>query len=198
MGAKEIILLACGMSFSFATILGVVGVVSFPFGGRSTEPLPVLRSPPPPRAPTSGAGDVAANRGGRSVGSALLRGSDSSSGNPGSIEPIAAAIEARTDSTLGRLPFPAASTHLDEVQRYLERQLAALKKSRDLMLDDLAAQLRAMSPESAASEIRILDDESASLALSRLPASQRKAVLRILDTKRAQVLDRKLRTYAAK
>jgi flagellar motility protein MotE (MotC chaperone) len=76
--------------------------------------------------------------------------------------------------------------------------VAALKKNRDNMLDDLAVELSGMSSELAAKEVRLLDDETASLVLARMPSSQRKAILNSLDRKRARVLDRKARTWAAK
>ena len=92
----------------------------------------------------------------------------------------------------------AAAQHLSSVQRDLRRQVAALKKSRNRMLDELAGELAGMRPELAAAEVRLLDDESATLTLSRLSASKRAAVLIALDRKRALILDRRVRTLAAK
>jgi hypothetical protein len=55
-----------------------------------------------------------------------------------------------------------------------------------------------MTPEMAADEIRLLDNESVKLTLSRLAPAQRKAIRRALDSTRAGILDRNQRSLAVK
>ena len=91
-----------------------------------------------------------------------------------------------------------ATQQIALLRKDLRLQMAPLRKNRDSMLDDLANELTVMSPGLAAQEVRLLDDESAALVLARLTVAQREAVLKSLDRKRARMLDRKARTWAAK
>ncbi len=204
MGARDVVLIILGMSFSFAVILGLLGVFSDASSrgasssrGRGDSFLPVLEAPPKESRQTASATHLSRGREDDGRG-ARFEAPVSLIAEPDDIRsfPPFATAEGRIDSL--KLALSSPSEHLDIVQDDLKRQIAILKRSRDLMLDELAEELRAMPPERAAAQIATLDDESAGLALSRLQPAQRKAVLRAIGSKRARVLDRKLRTLASK
>ncbi len=111
---------------------------------------------------------------------------------------ILAAPEATEVEERAALVARMAAQRLDEMESDLQRQVAALKKSRDRMLDDLARELEAMIPQEAAREVATLDDESGSLALSRLSVRQRRAVLAELTPAQAARLRLKLGNTAAR
>ena len=181
------------MCLSFCLVLSVVGLVM----NKKTQRQRSRPWVPPPVE------EVASRQTDRPSSAETASGPTSTS--PISIEMADLSLDAERLGTT-RLPSDSAvsaaaalaSRHIQQLQRDLNRQLSALKKSRDSMLDELAAGLTTMSPEKAAAELRVLDDESAGLVLGRLSATQRKAILKSLEPKRAQVRDRKARTWAAK
>jgi flagellar motility protein MotE (MotC chaperone) len=88
--------------------------------------------------------------------------------------------------------------HLDRIQAALTERVEALKESRDLMLKELAEQLQKMNPDQVAAELRVLDDESAAMALAKLTTTKRTAVLQRMDADRARTLGRMATNYASK
>ena len=193
MRVKAIVLIVLGMSFSFALILGILGVFSSASMDRRARPQATALETRP-----------AQTRQYVAPAPAYQALTDLESA-PISPEPFPEIVDAPSpsQSTIGRIEslersLMSPSKHLNDVHADLRRQIASLKKNRDLMLDDLAAELRQMTPEKAADEVRLLDKESAKLALSRLTKGQRKAILRALDATRAGVFDRNQRTLAAK
>ena len=202
MGARDIVLIVLSMSSSFAVILGLLGVFSSasprgaPSRSRGDASLPVLAAPPTGSRQTAAPTRLSQGRGYSRGSSARSEVGVTAEPDDMRPSPLFATAEVRIDSL--KLALSSPSEHLDMVQDDLNRQIAILKRSRDLMLDELAQELGAMPPEKAAAQIAILDDESAGMALSRLQPAQRKAVLRAIGSKRARVLDRKLRTLASK
>ena len=81
-----------------------------------------------------------------------------------------------------------ATRHLDGMASRLERQIEALEQSRNGLLDELARELQDMEPGAAARELALLDDESAALALRRLPPAFRTQVLGALEPTRRRAL----------
>ena len=84
------------------------------------------------------------------------------------------------------------------MQAELLQQVQALRKSRDLMLSELAHQFEEMTTAQIAAELQILDNESAAIALAKLSTATRGAVLRQVDDKRAKILGRLAKSYASK
>lgn len=197
MRVKAIVLIVLGMSFSFAVILGILGVFSSASMNRRARPTAAVLETRPIQTRQSITSASASAQ--QAFADLQLESA------PVSPEPFPEIVDAHlpSQSTIGRIEslersLASPSKHLNDVHADLQRQIASLKKNRDLMLDDLAAELRQMTPERAADEVRILDKESAKLALSRLTKVQRKAILRALDATRAGMLDRNQRTLAAK
>jgi hypothetical protein len=92
---------------------------------------------------------------------------------PRSLEPLErkanlTASSASLDSTVAAASS-LATQQIALLRKDLRLQMAALRKNRDSMLDDLANELTVMSPGLAAQEVRLLDDESAALVLARWP-----------------------------
>ncbi|MFH1567569.1 MAG: hypothetical protein ABIL09_06160, partial [Gemmatimonadota bacterium] len=88
--------------------------------------------------------------------------------------------------------------HLSQVEESLQRQVQALRESRNRMLDDLGEQLEAMAPAEAARDVAILDDETAALALRKLSAGQRQKVLAALDPARSRRLIERIKQLGSK
>ena len=183
------------MCLSFCLVLGVVGLVI-------NKKSPRQRSRPWVPPPVV---EISRRQTDRPPSTVAATGPTASSRRPISSEIADLSLDAER---LGTASLPAdsavsaaaalASRHIQQMRRDLSRQVSALKKSRDSMLDELAMELTTMSPEKAAVELRVLDDESAGLVLSRLSTTQRQTILKSLEPRRAQVLDRKARTWAAK
>ena len=196
MRVKGILLVVLGMSLSFAVILGTLGVFSSSPKSRRAGHHPRIVTTPAQQgrqAVANGPGhrtraDAAAALAAIPKRLAAPQASDSAAPEPSTIGRIEALKKTLT----------SPSEHLSGVHADLEKQIASLIRNRDLMLDDLATELRRMTPEMAADEIRLLDTESVKLTLSRLTPVQRKAILRALDSTRAGVLDRNKRSLAAK
>ena len=184
------------MCLSFCLVLGVVGLVM-----NKKAPRQRRRSWVPPPVE-----EVATRQPDRASSTVTATGLGSSTPRPISSQIADLSLDAERLGSSASLPTDRAvsaaaslaSRHIQQLRRDLSLQVSALKKSRDSMLDELAAGLTTMSPEKAAAELRVLDDESAGLVLGRLSETQRKAILKSLEPKRAQVLDRKARTWAAK
>ena len=193
MRVKGIVLVVFGMSLSFAVILGTLGGFSSSSPPRKARHPRILKTQQQGRQlMTDAPSRQAHNAAGvpeTKVEKAL------NAPKPNSPAPPLTTI-GRIESLKSALTSP--SEHLSNVHSDLERQIAALKRNRDLMLDDLATELSQMTPEMAADELRLLDNESVKLTLSRLAPVQRKAIRRALDSKRAGVLDRNQRSLAAK
>ena len=194
MRVKGIVLVVFGMSLSFAVILGTLGAFSSASTTRKARHPRILKTQ---------------QQGRRLVADARGRQAHTAAGVPDAkVErPLTAqkvdSPAAPPLTTIGRIEslksaLTSPSEHLSNVHTDLERQIAALKRNRDLMLDDLATELSRMTPEMAADEIRLLDNESVKLTLSRLAPVQRKAIRRALDSTQAGVLDRNQRSLAAK
>lgn len=183
MSPKAIGIVLLAMSGSFVTILAVLGYAvsnepaSRPVRRPRTEhiaaPPPVLRSHPTD-APETFTPDV-----------------------PDQPQPL-------SDSDISLPPAPAPAPQLAQLARTtqrrlqgvedaLARQVAALKQSRDEMLDELAAQLAAIPVDEATQTLKPLDDETAALTLTRLGTARRKAILRALPDKRRATLEKRLR-----
>lgn len=85
-------------------------------------------------------------------------------------------------------PSAEAARELDQVKKDLRQQIAALKKDRDQMLNNLAAQLAILPLAEAAVQLKDLDDESAALVLVRLKPEKRQSLLNHLEPARAKRL----------
>lgn len=194
MSLRALFLLLLGMFASFAVVFVLMwAAMSSP---EPRAPRPRVRSPrsdatevrPPER-------NLTAWRDATRRASPVMAGPPPPTAPPAHTltAPQAAEVEHRA-ALVARL----AAQRLDEMEVDLQRQVEALKKSRDRMLDDLAKELEAMIPQEAAREVAILDDEAGSLALSRLSVRQRRAVLAELSPVQAARLREKLGNIAAR
>ena len=77
------------------------------------------------------------------------------------------------------------------------RQVQTLRESRDLMLAELAEQFEKMTAAQVVTELKVLDNESAAIALAKLSKKKRSAVLERLDDERARTLGRLTRNDAS-
>lgn len=206
MSLKTTIMLIIGMSLSFSAILAVF-VVSKDRPRHRQESLPVLRAPT--------AAEIESSRR-REAQRLRSRSSQMNDGNHKDDNALELELKVQVGSvdggssawTVDRLQpvksesavvdFRVPSQHLDRVQADLRRQVEALKKSRDLMLEELALQLQEMTAAQAVAQIKVLDDEAASIALAKITAKKREAVLRLLDDKRARRLGRLAKNYVTK
>jgi flagellar motility protein MotE (MotC chaperone) len=85
-------------------------------------------------------------------------------------------------------PAAEAARELDLAKKELREQIAALKKDRDQMIGNLAAQLADLPLIEAAAQLALLDDESAALVLVRLKPEKRRALLAQLEPARSKRL----------
>lgn len=194
MSPKSITIVLLAMSGSFITILAVLGYVIGTNGSASPRarlsrspdtaivapPAPVLRSHPQdtrPRPRDDADGSVL------DVPYTPVP----FSSNPAVLPPIP-----EQDAEI-ELLARVTQRRLQGVENALMRQVEALKKSRDGMLDELAGQIAAMSVEEASASLGPLDDETAALTLQRLGVARRKAVLRTLQEKRRTALEQHLK-----
>jgi len=157
-----------------------------------------LRAP----AQRSRPAETAAPEGGRTaVTDATRRASPAIAGRPLAAPPPTPTLttpDAAEVADRAVLVARLAAQRLDEMEADLQRQVAALRQSRDRMLDDLAQELEAMVPRQAAKQVAVLDDEAGSLALSRLSARHRRAVLAELTPAQAARLRARLANTAAR
>ena len=200
MNVRITILLILGMSLSFSIILGIFVVSRHqpPAGHR----LPVLR------APTAAA--IAASKRKQADRSLAYthKAINTNSKSPNKLDIIKSNdfkyedtrdwIEQLEPKGIPVANFQVPSKHLDRIQAALMERVEALKESRDLMLKELADQLQNMDPVQVAAELRILDDETAAIALAKLTKAKRKAVLKRMDADRATTLGRMATNYASK
>ncbi len=89
-------------------------------------------------------------------------------------------------------PSAEAAKELDQIKKDLRQQIAELKKDRDQMLNNLAAQLLTMTADEATTQLNALDDESAALVLVRLKPDKRQSLLKHLEPVRARRLSQAL------
>ena len=186
MSLRTIIIVMLAMSGSFATILALMG---YAFGPdpegrvRRSRRDVVTVLPPSPEPETA----REAPGGGRRR----------PAGATGPRMPVSASAaelsgaKARTDPGVERMA-KLSSRRLAGVETALNKQVAALKKSRDEMLEEFSGQLATMTVDAAAAEVTALDDETASLALQRLAAARRKAILRQLPEDRRNAIEKRL------
>lgn len=85
-------------------------------------------------------------------------------------------------------PSAEAARELDLAKKELRAQIAALKKDRDQMLNNLATELANLPLAEAATQLDNLDDEAAALVLVRLKPEKRRALLGQLEPARAKRL----------
>lgn len=91
-----------------------------------------------------------------------------------------------------------SARRLASVETAMNKQVAALKKSRDEMLEEFSGQLATMTVDAAAAEVIALDDETAALALQRLATARRKAILRQLPADRRGAIEKRLTGTASR
>lgn len=168
MNAKTPLFLLLGMCFSFSVVLAVMLVMA-------PHPSPPKRRP---------------------VASALRQAPVDPAPAPQRERP-APTLKQESAKRFDLTPSAIASQEIDQVKKELQQQIAALKKDRDRLLDDLAAQLKTASTAEAVGQLETLDDEAAILVLQRLPLDRRQAVLNRLEAGRAERLSRGLRALAA-
>ena len=204
MNLRVIILLVLGMSISFSVILSVF-VFSRHREAQQEERLPVLRAPT--------AVEIAQSRRPRTT---VQPDKDTHVVDPKSPYNQELGHDDKYDTIVDRfedwnvdhleltktepmqIDIRAPSKHLDRMQAELLQQVQALRKSRDLMLSELAHQFEEMTTAQIAAELQILDNESAAIALAKLSTAKRGAVLRQVDDKRAKILGRLAKSYASK
>ncbi|MCC7264165.1 MAG: hypothetical protein IT369_16775 [Candidatus Latescibacteria bacterium] len=173
MSAKTPILILLGMCLSFSLVLAVV--IAF-------RP----QTPPPKRRP-----QVAAQHRAPTTPETPHRATTPSP------EPAARPETRPATPTVGLKPMdltPSAEAahELDLAKKELREQIAALKKDRDQMLNNLAGQLATLPLAEAAVQLNDLDDESAALVLVRLKPDKRRALLGQLEPARAKRLTQAL------
>ncbi len=199
MNLRITILLVLGMSLSFSIILGVL--VTSRHREVPRERLPILRAPT--------AEEIAASHRRRVEPSSSGKNQviDSKTKNTNELEYADSIVADREDWSVDRLQltkaepaqadFRAPSKHLDRMQAELMRQVQTLRESRDLMLAELAEQFEEMTAAQVVTELKVLDNESAAIALAKLSKKKRSAVLDRLDDKRARTLGRLARNYSS-
>ncbi len=190
--ARNLILLVLGISFSI--ILGVLVVSRHREAPR--ERLPILRAPT--------AEEIAISQRRRAESSSVR---NSKTKNINELEYADSIVSDHEDWSIDRLQltktepakadFRAPSKHLDRMQAELMRQVQTLTESRDLMLAELAEQFEELTAAQVVTELKVLDNESAAIALAKLSKKKRSAVLDRLDAKRARTLGRLARNYAS-
>ena len=89
-------------------------------------------------------------------------------------------------------PNRATMQHLGSLKQELSRELKALRKDRDAMLEALAQSLVALPAKEIAAEVAALDDRSALFLLRQFSPKTRSNVLDRLESKRAQKLINRL------
>lgn len=173
MSAKTPILILLGMCLSFSLVLAVV--IAF----RPQSPPPKRRLP------------VAVHQ----RPAAVEAPSPARHRPPASPTETAAKGEARTPAQaaavvkpLDMTPAAEAARELDLAKKELRAQIAALKKDRDQMLNNLAGELTGLPVAEAGAQLNSLDDESAALVLVRLKPEKRQALLARLEPARAKRL----------
>jgi len=199
MNLRITILLVLGMSLSFSIILGVL--VTSRHREVPRERLPVLRAPT--------AEEIAASHRRRVESSSpkTLEVIDSNNQNTNVLESSYSIVSPRDNWSVEHLElakaepaqtdFRAPSRHLDRMQAELMRQVQTLRESRDLMLAELAEQFEKMTAAQVVTELKVLDNESAAIALAKLSKKKRSAVLERLDDERARTLGRLTRNDAS-
>ena len=199
MNLRITILLVLGMSLSFSIILGVL--VTSRHREVPRERLPVLRAPT--------AEEIAASHRRRVESSSPKTPEvlDSNNQNTNVLESSYSIVSPRDNWSVEHLElakaepaqtdFRAPSRHLDRMQAELMRQVQTLRESRDLMLAELAEQFEKMTAAQVVTELKVLDNESAAIALAKLSKKKRSAVLERLDDERARTLGRLTRNDAS-
>lgn len=196
MSLRAVFLLLVSMFASSALVFVLMWAIVSPPEPRSPKPRARVRSQPPsPAAVRPPEVNPTARR------DATRRASPGMANRPLPAPPPTHALTAPEATEVEERAAHVArmaAQRLDEMEGDLQRQVDALKKSRDRMLDDLARELEAMIPQEAAREVATLDDESGSLALSRLSVRQRRAVLAEMAPVRATRLRERLANRAAR
>lgn len=89
-------------------------------------------------------------------------------------------------------PDPTTLREFSTLKSELRREIGALTKDRDAMLQSLAKALETLSPQAAAAELAALDDESIAQTLRHFTADKRTATLAAMQTQRAEKVRRRL------
>ena len=208
MNTKILLLLVGGMSLSFALMLGImmstVGdrrsekkthassprvvlservpstpSTTLPTEKRSTQPAKNRTdhapSPSTPSRSTEQASALAAER----------------------IEP-AQPTPSRPPAAQPLKPDPATLREFSTLKGELRREIGALKKDRDAMIQSLAEVLSNRPTATMIQEIQALDDETAAQTLRYFKSEKRQAALAGLDTQRADRIRRRIRQLGAR
>lgn len=194
MSPKAIGIVLLAMSGSFVTILAVLGYAvagdSAPRNRSRYRQADVVSVTPPAPAP-------------RELPSSQSR-SPRTRAQPDPVLDVPDQAQPLSDSAVDLPPPPGPAPELAQLARTTQRrlqgvedalasQVAALKKSRDAMLDELAGQLATNSVDEAVISLKPLDDETAALTLTRLGTARRQAILRNMPEKRRKALESHLR-----
>ena len=206
MNTKILLLLVGGMSLSFALMLGIMMST---VGDRRSEkktyasrPRVVLseRVPPAPRTPPEKRStQPAKNRTDRAPSpSSPSRSTEQASALAAErIEP-AQPTPSRPPAAQPLKPDPATLREFSTLKGELRREIGALKKDRDAMIQSLAEVLSSRPTATMIQEIQTLDDETAAQTLRYFKSEKRQAVLAGLDTQRADRIRRRIRQLSAR
>ncbi len=176
MSAKTPILILLGMCLSFSLVLAVVIAVRPQAPPPKRRPLAAVQqrasAPPQPQTRPAPTPDP--------TPSAPTAKAPAKAPTPAAFKPM--------DMT----PAAEAARELDLAKQELRAQIAALKKDRDQMLNNLATELATLPLAEATAQLENLDDESAGLVLVRLKPEKRRALLGQLPPARAKRLSQAL------
>lgn len=195
---RVILLLVVLMCGSFAAVLGLMWSAVSP--NRVERPRPrslrIMREAPADELVGGGIDGTSATRRDKTLRAATARFEiPQDAATPPAQLMSADEVDLPEDPELERRARAAAdlaSRHLDKMENRLKRQIRVLEESRNGMLDDLALELQGLAPREAARSLAILDDETAAMALVRLPQHRRKQVMAALGPEMARRLKKKL------
>ena len=183
MNAKTITFLLVGMCFSFTLVLGLMLTLFEP------------SSPPPTRRPLtrrarSQEAAATAHRPKPRVAPGAEIPADALVSGPAVQLPVPGLEEQRLTAPLqeSELVSEETSRQIQLIRKVLTHQISVLEKERNQMLTELARRLKGMSAGQAAGELKVLDDETATLVLKKIPRTQRRSILEQLPPQRARRL----------
>ena len=178
MNAKTITFLLVGMCFSFTLVLGLMLTLFEP-----SPPPPTRRARSQKAATTSHRPKLRVAPGSEIPADALVSGP--------AVQPPVPGLEEqglRAPLPESKLVSEETSRQIQLIRTVLSHQISVLEKERNQMLAELARCLKEMSPGQAAGELKVLDDETATLVLKKIPHTQRRSILEQLPPQRARRL----------
>ncbi len=111
---------------------------------------------------------------------------------PPLLPPVPQQAQAPTPTASPLQPDPTTLREFSTLKNELRREIGALTKDRDSMLQSLAKALAALPPQAVAAELTPLDDESIAQTLRHFTTEKRAAALDAMEPKQAEKVRRRL------